>query len=64
MTTIDAKQAASALSEINSIPHRVRQSRIYDLASLMLVEWGILIFAGNLAEFTSNDFQGAPCSRL
>jgi hypothetical protein len=58
MTSIDAKEAASALSEINSIAHRVRRSRIYELASLMLIAWGILIFAGNLAEFTWPRYGG------
>ena len=51
MTSIDPKEAASALSDIESIVHRVRQSRIYNLASLMLVMWGALIFAGNIASF-------------
>jgi hypothetical protein len=51
MTSIDAKEAASALSDIVSIAHRVRQSTIYNLASLMLIWWGALIFAGNIASF-------------
>jgi hypothetical protein len=49
MTSIDAKQAASALSDIDAIVHRVRQSRIYDLNSLIMVLWGVLVFAGNIA---------------
>ena len=44
-----AKEAASALSDIDSIVHRVRQSQIYQLASLMLILWGALVFAGNIA---------------
>jgi hypothetical protein len=52
MTRIDAKEAALALSDISEIADRVRQSRIYHLASLMLVVWGAMIFAGNLAEWT------------
>jgi hypothetical protein len=46
---IDAQQAAQALSEIDDIARRVRQSRRYRLASLMLVLWGALTFAGYCA---------------
>ena len=53
MTGIDAKQAASALSDIESIAKRVRQSRIYNLASLMLILWGGLTFVGYLATYLS-----------
>jgi hypothetical protein len=49
MTGIDAREAASALSDIDSIVHRVRQSTIYNLASLMLIMWGALILVGNIA---------------
>ena len=49
MTGIDPKEAASALSDIEQIVHRVRQSTIYNFASLMLILWGVLIFAGNIA---------------
>jgi hypothetical protein len=48
MTSIDPRQAASALSDINSIVQRVRQSRIYNLASLIMILWGVLTFAGYL----------------
>ena len=51
MTGIDAKQAASALSDIASIAHRVRQSTIYNIASLMLVLWGVLVFLGNIGSY-------------
>ena len=51
MTSIDAKQAASALSEIDSIAQRVRQSTIYDIASLIMIWWGALVFAGNVATY-------------
>jgi FtsH-binding integral membrane protein len=53
MTAIDPKEAASALSDIDAIVGRVRQSRIYDLASLMLIMWGVLVFAGYLATWLS-----------
>ena len=48
MTAIDPKEAASALSDIESIVHRVRQSRIYNLASLIMIMWGVVTFAGYL----------------
>jgi hypothetical protein len=51
MTSIDAKEAASALSDIASIAHRVRQSTTYHIASLMLILWGVLVFAGNVANY-------------
>jgi hypothetical protein len=51
MTGIDPKEAASALSDIGSISRRVRQSRIYDIASLMLILWGALVFVANIASF-------------
>jgi hypothetical protein len=49
--TIDSKQATEALNEIEAIVRRVRQSRIYNLASLMAILWGVLVFAGNLATY-------------
>jgi uncharacterized membrane protein YeaQ/YmgE (transglycosylase-associated protein family) len=51
MTSIDPKEAASALSDIDDVVSRVRQSRIYDVASLMLIMWGALTFAGYLATY-------------
>lgn len=48
---IDSKQAAEALTEINEISRRVRQSRVYDLCSQMLIMWGALVFAGNVTSF-------------
>ena len=53
MTIIDAREAASALSDIDAIVSRVRQSRIYNLASQMLMMWGALTFAGYLATWLS-----------
>ncbi|MCP3386343.1 hypothetical protein NLM31_38775 [Bradyrhizobium sp. CCGUVB4N] len=46
---IDSKQAAEALAEIDDIVQRVRQSRIYDLASRMMILWGVLVFAADIA---------------
>jgi hypothetical protein len=48
---IDSQQASEALSDIDTIVRRVRQSRIYDLASRLLMLWGGLILAGNIASF-------------
>ena len=46
---IDSKQASEALAEIDDIVQRVRQSRIYDLASQMMIMWGVLVFVANMA---------------
>jgi hypothetical protein len=46
---IDSKQAAAALSDIETIVQRVRQSQIYNLASLIMIWWGVLVFAANVA---------------
>lgn len=48
---IDSQQASEALADINDVVQRVRQSRIYDLASLMLIMWGVLVFAGYLVTY-------------
>jgi hypothetical protein len=58
MTSIDAKEAASALNDIEQIVHRVRQSRIYDLASQIMIIWGVLVFAGNLATWAWPSYGG------
>jgi FtsH-binding integral membrane protein len=50
---IDSKQASEALTEIEEIVRRVRQSRIYNLASLMIIMWGALVFAGYAATYLS-----------
>jgi hypothetical protein len=46
---IGSKEASESLAEINDIVQRVRQSRIYYLNSLIMVLWGVLVFAGNIA---------------
>jgi hypothetical protein len=46
---IDSQQASEALADIDDIVRRVRQSRIYYLNSLIMVLWGVLVFAGNIA---------------
>ena len=59
MTSIDAKEAASVLSDIEDISRRVRQSRIYDLASQIMIMWGVLIVGANLANWASPRHGGA-----
>jgi hypothetical protein len=49
--TIDPTDAASALTDIESVVRRVRQSRIYNFSSLMLIMWGALVFAGYLTSY-------------
>jgi hypothetical protein len=53
MTGIDPREAASALSDIDDIVGRVRQSRIYDIGSLLLIMWGALTFTGYLVTYLS-----------
>ena len=53
MTGIDPREAASALSDIDAMAHRVRQSTIYQLSSLLMIVWGALTFAGYLATYLS-----------
>jgi hypothetical protein len=48
---IDSKQAAAALSDIDTIVRRVRQSRTYEIASLIMIWWGALVLAGNLVTY-------------
>jgi hypothetical protein len=48
---IDSREASEALADINDMVGRVRQSRIYDLASQMMVMWGVLVFAGYLVTY-------------
>jgi hypothetical protein len=48
---IDRNEASAALSDINDMVKRVRQSRIYELASQFMVVAGVLVFAGNLATY-------------
>ncbi|WP_409191843.1 hypothetical protein [Bradyrhizobium sp. RDM4] len=45
---IDSKEASAALAEIDDIVQRLRQSQLYELASLAALWWGVLVFAGNL----------------
>jgi hypothetical protein len=47
--TIERGEAAHALSEIETIAQRVQRSRVYNLASLLLIMWGALVFCAYLA---------------
>jgi hypothetical protein len=58
MTSIDPKEAASALSDIDDVVQRVRQSRIYNFASLTLMTWGVLTFAGYVVTWLSPRHAG------
>jgi hypothetical protein len=49
--TIDPREAASALSDIEDIARRVRQSSIYYIASIFLIVWGALVVVGNTVSF-------------
>jgi hypothetical protein len=51
IVTIDRKEATAALSEINDMVARVRQSRIYELASQFMVVAGVFVVVGNLATY-------------
>jgi hypothetical protein len=48
---IDSQQAREALSDIDEVVRRVRQSQMYNLASLIMILWGVLVFAGNIATY-------------
>ena len=48
---IDSQQASAALNDINDVVHRVRQSRIYEIASLIIMLWGVLVFIGYIANY-------------
>ncbi|CAL79742.1 conserved hypothetical protein; putative membrane protein [Bradyrhizobium sp. ORS 278] len=55
---IDHLEAARALSDIEDITKRVRQSQIYRLSSLLMILWGVLVFAGNLATYLAPLYAG------
>jgi hypothetical protein len=55
---IDSREASEALSDINDVAQRVRQSTIYNLASLTMIWWGVLVFAGNLGSFQWPRYAG------
>lgn len=48
---IDSQQASEALADINEIVRRVRQSRIYQISSLIITMWGVLLFATYITNY-------------
>jgi hypothetical protein len=48
---IDSQQASAALDDINGVVRRVRQSQIYQTASLIITMWGVLVFAAYIANY-------------
>lgn len=55
---IDSKQATQALADIDDIVQRVRQSQLYELASLAAMWWGALVFIGNLVTWLWPPYAG------
>jgi hypothetical protein len=49
---IDSQQASAALDDINDVVRRVRQSQIYQMASLIITMWGALVFAAYIMNYT------------
>src|ERR1700761_3464152 len=56
-TMIDSKEASAALSDIEDMVQRVRQSSIYDLASQFMVVAGVYVTAGNLANYFAPSYS-------
>ena len=48
---IDSQQASAALNDVNDVVRRVRQSQIYRISSLIIVIWGVLVFAAYIANY-------------
>jgi hypothetical protein len=48
---IDSHEASEALADIDDMVRRVRQSRIYDLASQLMIMWGVLVFVGYIITY-------------
>ena len=55
---IDSSEARAALDDIKDMVARVRQSRIYDRASLIAIACGMLVVAGNVANFIVPRYGG------
>jgi len=55
---IDSSEAKAALDDIKDMVARVRQSRIYDRASLIAIACGMLVVAGNVANFIVPRYGG------
>jgi hypothetical protein len=48
---IDSQQAGAALSDIDDIVRRVRQSQFYRISGLIVIMWGVLVVAGYVATY-------------
>jgi hypothetical protein len=48
---IDSKQASAAMDDINDVVRRVRQSQIYQISSLIVTIWGVLVFAAYILNY-------------
>ena len=55
---IDSSEARAALDDIKDMVARVRQSHIYDIASLIMVATGVMVLAGNIATFMMPRYGG------
>jgi hypothetical protein len=49
---IDSQQASAALNDINDVVRRVRQSQIYQISSIIVTMWGLLVFVAYIANYT------------
>jgi hypothetical protein len=50
---INPEEAAQALSDIQDVVQRLRQSYIYDVSSQIMIAAGVLVLAGNVANFAA-----------
>jgi len=57
MTGFGPKEAAQALNDIEDIVQRVRQSRTYDIASQIMIAAGVLVLAGNVANYVAPSYS-------
>jgi hypothetical protein len=56
--TIDREEADATLNEIEAITRRVKQSSIYRASSLVIIFWGVVIVAGNVAALFAGRWTG------
>lgn len=56
--SIDAREAAAALSDIDDMAQRVRQSRVYRIAAQMLMLWGPLTSIGYMVSWSLPAYAG------
>ena len=49
---IDREQASAALDDINEMVQRVRQSRIYQISSVVIIMWGVVLVLAYIANYT------------